>query len=271
MIRLATLEEIEQLATWAAAEGWNPGLEDAAAFQAADPEGFFVSVQGGQVVAGISVVNHDETLAFLGFYLCHPDWRGQGLGYALWKHALQHAAGRTVGLDGVADQQANYTRSGFFLAGASQRFQGHMDGAADPAIRLATEGDVPALIDLDAHVGGARRQAFLTAWLAQQQSRRTLVRDDLAGFVTIRRCREGAKLGPVIAPDAEAAMALIRAALAEMPADPVILDLPVANKALRALLEELGFALTFETARMYRGFAPAVGRELQVIASMELG
>ena len=32
--------DVVRAADWAAAEGWNPGLSDAVAFQAADPTGF---------------------------------------------------------------------------------------------------------------------------------------------------------------------------------------------------------------------------------------
>ena len=48
--------ELETVMGWAAEEGWNPGLADAAAFHAADPEGFFLTLVGGEPVAAISVV-----------------------------------------------------------------------------------------------------------------------------------------------------------------------------------------------------------------------
>ncbi|MCB1350353.1 MAG: GNAT family N-acetyltransferase, partial [Maritimibacter sp.] len=88
MMRVARADEIGTVLDWAAAEGWNPGLDDAAAFFAADPEGFFVTERDGAPVAAISVVNHAPDMAFLGLYLCRPEWRGQGIGFALWQHAL---------------------------------------------------------------------------------------------------------------------------------------------------------------------------------------
>ena len=65
---------------WAAAEGWNPGLEDADAFLAADPGGFLMGRLDGEPVACISVVRYGATYGFLGFYICRPEFRGQGLG-----------------------------------------------------------------------------------------------------------------------------------------------------------------------------------------------
>ncbi|MEJ1998873.1 MAG: N-acetyltransferase, partial [Maritimibacter sp.] len=74
--RVAKPDELELILSWATDEGWNPGLEDAAAFHAADPDGFFVATRDDQPVAAISVVNHSDSYAFLGLYLCHPNWRG---------------------------------------------------------------------------------------------------------------------------------------------------------------------------------------------------
>ena len=79
------------------------------------------------------------------------------------------------------------------------------------------------------------------------------------------------KIGPVIAPNAAAAMMLIRAACAELPGAPVTVDLPEANEGLRALLLAAGFVMTFETARMYRGAPPEGDARMQAIATMELG
>ena len=39
-IRGLDLGEIQMLLDWAAVEGWNPGIKDVRAFQAADPQGF---------------------------------------------------------------------------------------------------------------------------------------------------------------------------------------------------------------------------------------
>lgn len=92
-IRLMRPDDLSRVLDWAADEGWNPGLDDAAAFLASDPEGFFVTEADGAPVAAISVVNHSPDFAFLGLYLCQPAWRGRGIGLRLWTHALTHAGG----------------------------------------------------------------------------------------------------------------------------------------------------------------------------------
>ncbi|MCR8546458.1 GNAT family N-acetyltransferase [Salipiger sp. P9] len=274
MMRVATADEVALMLDWAAEEGWNPGLEDAAAFRAADPEGFFVALRDGAPVAAISVVAHSDSFAFLGLYLCRPDWRGKGVGYALWQHALAHAGGRTVGLDGVAAQQANYARSGFVLTGATTRMEGAAQRPAALPLRAALPEDLPALAALDADANGVTRPRFLSAWLEAAETRRTVLLDGPAGpagFATARLCRTGCKVGPVIAPDLEAALALADAAAAALSAPHYIVDVPAPQQAFRAALEARGFAATFETARMYRGTPPVATTQLFGVATLELG
>ena len=71
------------LLDWAAAEGWNPGLDDLKPFLAADPDGFFLEHIDGMPAAGISLVNHNRDFAFLGLYIAAPAFRGLGHGLAV--------------------------------------------------------------------------------------------------------------------------------------------------------------------------------------------
>lgn len=266
--------ELQLVLDWAAAEGWNPGLRDAAAFHAADPEGFFLALVDGVPVAAVSVVNHDAQNAFLGLYICVPERRGQGYGLATWTAALAHAGDRSIGLDGVPDQQANYAASGFVKTGSSMRHEGRVPARLSPDARAMVSDDLPALTALDAAATGFARPRFLAAWLTEEDGRgsRVLQRGDaVQGFATWRACGTGTKIGPVIAPDAPAALDLIADIAALRPDGPLIVDVPEANTALRTALTEAGFTVPFVTARMYRGAVPETGASLQAIATMELG
>ncbi len=92
---------------WAAAEGWNPGLDDLAAFRAADPDGLILGRVGGRPVASISAVRYGERFGFLGFYIVVPEAWGAGHGLAVWQAAMARFGDRIVGLDGVVAQQDN--------------------------------------------------------------------------------------------------------------------------------------------------------------------
>ena len=268
-------EDLEQVLAWAAAEGWNPGLADAAAFHASDPKGFYLARIAGAPVAAISVVNHDPRNAFLGLYLCLPKFRGKGIGYATWQAALEHAGTRSVGLDGVPAQEANYRASGFVKTGSSMRHVGQWEPAAPITVRAMRPSDFETVSALDAAAVGYRRPAFLGVWLVSTQGlRETLVLERngrVVGSATWRACGEGTKMGPVLAPDLAGALDLIGAIAAKRPGSTLIIDVPEANTALRAELEAAQFEVPFVTARMYRGAMPETGVGLQAIATMELG
>jgi len=274
--RRATLKELSIILEWAAEEGWNPGLEDAAAFWQADPEGFFVATVDGQLAAAISVVTHTENFAFLGLYIARPAFRGQGIGYGLWEHALQHAGARVVGLDGVPDQQDNYAASGFELFSATTRFTGEVVARESDRVREAAPEDVATLIDLEAAASGVRKPAYLAAWFAPVESRQTWimqVANGVAGFCTARRCREGVKIGPLWAQGEEYAQALIAHVAATM-GGPVTLDVPDTSASLKALCQSLNLTSGFATARMYRGASVPVGDASGgyfAVSTLELG
>ncbi|MEO1551454.1 MAG: GNAT family N-acetyltransferase [Pseudomonadota bacterium] len=261
--------EIPTILGWAADEGWNPGLEDSEAFYAADPGGFFVARAGEGPVAAISLVRHGAEFAFLGLYLCKPSWRGQGIGYALWTHAMAGVGPRTVGLDGVPDQQENYRKSGFVTTGGTQRFTGEVPGMDEEAIKPADPSDIPTLCAREAAAMGYAKPAFCQAWFRRTDTRETLVLGD--SFATLRTCKTGAKIGPLVAQDETAARRLIQACAARRPG-PLTVDVPQDCAALAALCEGFGMTCGFTTARMYRGAPPSPpGAPLRAIATLELG
>lgn len=277
-IRALTPAEIETAVDWAAREGWNPGRSDAACFASVDPEGFWGGFLDGQLVACISVVNYGQEFSFLGFYIVAPEHRGRGYGYALWQKALEHAGSRTVGLDGVVDQQENYRRSGFELAYRNIRF----GGMPTSGLEVSADFDLSPLSApsagleaLDARVFPAPRTAFWQRWLGTEghHSFAAFRNGSLAGFGTLRPCGSGCKIGPLVAETRGAAEAVLARLLQELPAgQEVFLDVPEPHLAAVDLARGLGLAPVFETARMYRGAAPQLETDLIFgVTSFELG
>jgi hypothetical protein len=270
-----TQADLAAVLGWARDEGWNPGLDDAAAFHAADPEGFLLLEHDGAPAAAVSVVRHAPGVGFLGLYLCRPELRGRGFGMAVWRAGMARLEGCAVGLDGVLAQQANYRRSGFVLSHRNIRFTGVLAGAAAQGA-APLDGVAPATVAaFDAAVTGHARPRFLAAWSAPHPTRRglALLRDGrLVGWGVIRACAEGSKIGPLQALDAAAAETLVRALAGLGLPQPVSLDAPEPNGAALALAGALGLAPVFETARMWRGPAPREAFDRCFgVASFELG
>jgi len=271
-------EEVGLALDWAAAEGWNPGLQDAACFHAADPGGFLLAELDGEAIGCVSAVRYPGGFGFLGFYIVRPGLRGQGHGMALWHAAMARLQPGTVGLDGVVAQQANYARSGFVLAHRNIRYGATAPRPpavrGGPAVRAATDLPFAAIAAFDRRLFPAEREGFLRAWLAAPGHVARVATGDggLEGLGVLRPCREGSKIGPLFATSPGAARALFAALLAEAPAGPVFLDLPEPNGDALAMAEAAGMAPAFETARMYAGPAPALPLEhIYGITSFELG
>jgi len=277
IIRKASRADLDILIDWAAREGWNPGLDDAAAFWAADPEGFWIAEEDGVVAAGLSLVRYGAAYAFLGLYQAHPDYRGRGIGYALWREAVSAAADRTIGLDGVVAQQDNYRKSGFAYAHANFRYGGEVQCTEPPGTELVSVSPVhvPMLIDYDARFNPARRDDFLREWLKPLSTRESfaLIRNaEVLGYGTIRACREGHKIGPLFADTETGADLVFRKLVTSVGAGRVYLDLPEPNAAARALCDRYNLKPVFETARMYRGPVPDLPLgQIYGITTLELG
>lgn len=273
-IRVMTREDLELAVEWAAREGWNPGWQDADCFYAADPTGFLGGWLGSELVACISAVKYGATFGFLGFYIVHPQYRGQGFGLHIWDTALKSLQGRVIGLDGVVAQQENYRRSGFELAYRNVRYQGTgssnstgVDLNLNSAPQASVTSEIEPLasfsfaevVDYDRRMFPEDRTQFLQGWIEQPNSIAMGVRQHskLVGYGVMRRCREGYKIGPLFADDVELAERLFRAFRSQVdPKTPLFLDAPTSNPAAIAMLERHGWKVVFETARMYLGPAP---------------
>jgi len=276
VIRTMTLKEVALAVEWAANEGWNPGLRDAEAFYATDPEGFLVEEIGGELVACISAVKYGRSFGFIGFYIVRPDRRGQGLGLRIWNASLERLAGRNVGLDGVLAQQGNYRKSGFKLAYRNIRFEG-IASAASAKAEIVDLAHLPlaTVATYDQPFFPDERGAFLKSWLAQPGSIAQGFMDGgrLGGYGVIRPCRVGYKIGPLFADGPNQAEALFSSLVASVsPGTPLFLDVPETNPDAVELAQRHRMQRVFETARMYTGDAPDLPlRRLFGVTSFELG
>jgi GNAT superfamily N-acetyltransferase len=275
-IRVLRLAEIEELVGWAALEGWNPGHGDVVAFHASDPDGFLGCFVEGRLAAGISAVRYGSSFGFIGLYICHPDFRGRGLGRLVWDAGMAHLSNRVIGLDGVVEQQANYGKMGFEPAYDTVRWTIERMPAlarADVGCHAVGEPDVAEILAFDRSFFPEARERFLTRWI--EAPRRAFVcrrQGALAGYAVVRPCLSGYKIGPLFATDGRTAEDLLKTCLAGLAGSEIHLDVPAYQEGFRYLLERLGFKPGFTTARMYRGTPPTLSKAgVYAITTLELG
>ena len=195
----------------------------------------------------------------------------------IWEAGLNHLQGRTVGLDGVVDQQDNYKKSGFKLAHRNIRYEG-VGGGSLPShgeIQPLTAWPFQAVASYDRHCFPADRSLFLSPWIHQPQATALGIirKGALAGYGVIRPCQAGYKIGPLMADTPGAADTLFLALKAGVPpSEPVYLDAPEVNREAVALAARHAMNTVFETARMYTGPAPDMPLDrLYSVTSFELG
>ena len=271
-----TAAEMPEVIASAQAEGWNPGLEDHLAFFKADPNGFFVGEVDSQLVAFISAVRYPGNYGFMGLYIVHPDYRGQGYGLALWNHAIDYLKNYTIGLDGVVAQIDNYKKSGFELAFMQMRWSVKaLTFPENPLVKSVSEADCTRIIAYDQSVFGFDRTAFLTAWInmSNAQGFYTQENDTITGWALIRACGEGYKIGPLFADSQEVAHQLFQACHSSVKdMGEVYIDMPETQCHYQEFVEQYGLTCQFKTARMYKnGNIPWDKKRIYGVTTFELG
>lgn len=268
--------EVTELAEWAAAEQWNPGVADIEIAWRVDPAAFVAVRDGADMVGAGTVFSYEGRCGFMGLFIVRPEFRGHGLGTALWYRRrelmLQRLQpGAAIGMDGVFAMVPFYERGGFRLAYRDLRFDGiapqqsQVSGGEWSEFLRGNERivdlgvisfDVVAAFD-DRHTM-APRQRFLSEWLSAPGVRGAalMANEALVGMAVLRPCRTGYRFGPVHADEARHAEALVRSLLEQVAGEAVQIDVPEPNAAALDLVARLGMRESFGCARMYYGTPP---------------
>ena len=285
VLRNMTRAELDELVEWAALEGWNPGLHDADAYWATDPNAFIAAELQGELIGGGAITAYGEDFGFMGFFIVRPEHRGQGYGNALWlarrdRLKARLRPGASIGLDGVFDMEPYYARGGFVRAHRDLRFSGQRI----PRVALSRDDGIEVLpVDrisfddlkrYDRRCFPTNRDRFLHAWTVLPESAALATRrhGELCGYGVIRRCREGCRVGPLFADDQTVALKLFVELSAFAGHDPVYIDVPENNPEALALVKGLELEEVFGCARMYLGPPPEIDhRRVFGVTTLELG
>jgi GNAT superfamily N-acetyltransferase len=285
VIRNMTRLEVDKLVSWAAREGWNPGLHDAELFWTTDPEAFIAADLDGELIGGGAITSYNGEFGFMGFFIVRPEFRGRGFGNALW-HARRKRLlarlrpGASIGLDGVFAMQDYYAEGGFVFSHRNMRFRTEI--SQHPPNSLVDAKDIVPLttvpfdqvLEYDRTCFPALRPTFLRGWISQPDALALGCQRDgkLSGYGVVRRCGEGCKIGPLFANDALAAEALYTHLAGVAVGGPLFLDAPENNPAAIELVHKHRMTEVFGCARMYLGPSPVLAHERVFgVTTFELG
>ncbi|HEX4998181.1 MAG TPA: GNAT family N-acetyltransferase [Terriglobia bacterium] len=284
VIRAMTRPEVDDLVDWAAREGWNPGLHDAEIFWATDPDAFIAAELEGNLIGGGAITSYNGDFGFMGFFIVRPEYRGRGFGDTLW-HARRDRLlrrlrpGASIGMDGVFTMQDYYARGGFVFSHRDIRFSAEIPdhpapSPADDGIAGLAAVPFDRIVDYDRACFPASRPGFLKAWISQPDALALGCQRDerLTGYGVARRCREGCKIGPLFADDADTAEALYTRLAKFAAGGALFIDAPENNPAAVELARRHGMIEVFGCARMYLGVPPDLADErIFGVTTFELG
>ena len=279
-IRRMTRDELDVLVEWAAREGWNPGLNDAEAFWATDPEGFVAAEIGGELIGGGSIVAYEKKYGFIGLFIVRPEYRGHGLGDHLWHELNRRLLARldadaAIGLDGVFNMQEYYARRGFRFVCRDLRFEGWGSDLPQPeGIIKATAVPFERIDAYDRRHFPASRSKFLQVWIHQLGGHAVAAvnGDEIRGYAVMRRCRTGYKIGPLFAANSGVAESLLVSLGSRVPGERLFLDVPEINRDALELVARHRMSEVFGCARMVLGPIPKLpDTEIFGVTTFELG
>ena len=244
--------------------GWSPEKAKWSLLLAA-AEPFGVDAPDGRGLAGAVVLTRwGPDLASVGMMLVAARYGRRGLGRALMEHLLDAAGDATVTLFATDMGRPLYEKLGFQAVRRNVsfvgRFQAPEDNSKKLVSRLATEDDLPTILNIDKAAFGADRGHILR-WLPTVAEQVRVVESDegVTGYAAAWRPHvTSTVLGPVVAHSTDAAKRLI-IDLAGRAHTPVRLDLDPDRQELPGWAYVRGLEPVSRTVVMAHGDLPPRG------------
>src|SRR3954468_3938147 len=253
--------------------GWPHRIEDwALMFEIG---GGFVAERDERVVGTAMAWRYGADAASVGMIMVAETLHGRGIGRRLLATLLDGLEGRTVHLYATREGLALYRALGFVEGGAVMQYQTAALGAVTfppGAVRPVAAADLGWIGALDAAASGMDRARLLWALLHAGDGV-ALEREGAPVAVALhRRFGRGHLIGPVLAPDPDAACLLVDHLLAGLSGEFVRIDVPD-EAGLDAFVAGRGLAPVAPVIGMTRGIAvaPGPGARTFALASQAYG
>ena len=237
-----------------------------------------VAIDEGAVVGTILTWKHDARNASLGMVIVDPRMQGRGIGKRLMRLGLHDQAGRSVMLNGTVAGVPLYEKLGFKGFDEVEQHQGI--AAPVPVVplgrgeRLRPVGtsDVAALAAIATRASGFSRTRVVRNLLEMGKGIALSSGDDIVGFAILRRFGRGLAIGPVVAPDAARAKALVSHWVAMHAGKFLRIDV-TASGGLGPWLDGIGLPNVSNVVTMVKGRQPKGDADARVFAvvSQSLG
>jgi len=274
-----TAAHLPQALALSSALGWPYRLEDWV-FAHSLGEGLALE-QDGQLVGTAMRWDYGGAFASVGMIIVATKCKGRGYGARLVDALLDSAGSRSIFLNSTAEALELYRRRGFLPTGILDQHQGvfvsagelsGVEESSDPRVRRASSADLAEITKLDEAALGMPRPELLKS--IAEVGRLTVLTSGgcVTGYAACRAFGKGHVIGPVIAPDVDAARVLIDSILSRLPTGFVRVDTR-ADSGLGPWLESRGLPCVDTATPMIRGTSPPGSERARVFAlcSQSLG
>jgi len=271
-LRVMTLDDIDFGMTLKDKANWNQTPADWRRFIELQPDGCFVaSLDGRQVGCGSTCILGDS--GWIAMILVDPEARGQGVGTAIMRGALDFLAQKQVPtprLDATPMGQPLYEKLGFHAEYKVARLGGCLKaGQEAPDVRKPTPDDLEAIVALDRFATGTDRSRLLARLLDEFPDTSLVAeREDgaLDGFVFWRPGTKAWQIGPCIASSDEAGTKMFNEVFRRHAGESVFMDVPYDNAPAMRMARKHGLEPLRDFMRMYKG-TPITDRPQAIWAS----
>jgi GNAT superfamily N-acetyltransferase len=289
-------EELKEVMSWAADEGWNVGKNDAQAYYKAFPTGCKLLLKDNIPIGAIFVADFSAEFTFIGLFVVKKEYRGMGYGKELWNEAMRHIESGNGGLYAVPMQIERYMASGFnsvckiqrwstiapSFSGSSSIKKSNNEENEKESILPLSKANIKSICNYDATMFPSR-YSLLKAMIKMQDTFGFVIRksNTISGYGLIRRCQTGFRIGPLYASDFGFAKELTIKLMEKIAGsqEPIIFDTPPPSQnhfiGLFADFFNLQRNTEDDTEEMFKGKAPKeideAIKETYAICSLELG
>lgn len=271
-LRPFTIDDLDAAVVLSEAERWPHRREDWAML-AGLSQGV-VAVEGARVVGTAFLTPYGPDDGTVDMIIVDKALRGRGLGRRLVETVMSSVEGRRLRLVATADGLPLYRKLGFVDTGAISQHQGLAAATDAPEdVETSAPADRDAILALDHAAYGADRGDLLRHLLADGEALVLRDHDGVSGFAIARRFGRGVVVGPIVAPNVEAAQRLLAAHFATRTGAFLRVDTPT-KTGLGPWLAERGLAQTGDGVAMLRGQTPeraASGPRTFALASQAFG
>jgi len=271
-LRPMQLSDLPAAVALCRAAGWNQTEAEWRLFLERAPGQTVAAERDGRTIGTALLWPYGPHVAWVAMVLVDPAERGRGVGRALLDHAIGLAGeGQALRLDATPAGRLLYSTMGFRDDFGLARYRRLTPTSVDVSrpVELLRPEWWDAILQVDRRVFGADRRATLEfcwrsapelAWIVRAPS-------GIVGFALGRHGHDTDHIGPIVAADTDAAIALAAASLSRITSRPSSIDVPDDQHAFAAWIRERGFALERPFTRMTRGTIDDAGLQAQVFAA----